>query len=324
MLIALDVGGTNIRVGFFERKKEMQLLKYKGYKTKDFPSFLEFVRFLLKEEKKNISIISIAAAGPIEKSICTLTNLNWKIDAEVIRKVFKIKHVYILNDLKATALGLEHLTDSDFFIINSGCVNKKDNKCIVSAGTGLGEAFLCEGKKETIAVASEGGHSDFAPINKMQSDLLTFLQTKYGHVSYERILSGPGICNLYDFIKEKKITSDIQSVEKELKISSEPQKIITELALNKKSRTCEMVLELFISIYASEAANAALKYLATSGVFLGGGIAPKIIDFIKKEDFMGSFINKGRFEQLMKKIPVKIILNEKIALLGAWDYAIKN
>lgn len=321
MLLVGDVGGTNIRLALFEYKKKGKLLKENRFSTKNYSSLISVINEFLKNEDFKIKTACIGVAGPIRENRCKATNIPWIVDKEEIQKYLKIPKTYLLNDLEANAYSISCLEEKDFYVLNQGSFFSKGNRCIIAAGTGLGEAGIYFDDKKFRPFACEGGHTDFGPQNEIEIELLKFLKKKYGHVSYERILSGPGIYQLYEFLIQNKIESKNEALDKELRKHPEPQIIITNYGINKENIVCEKVLEMFISIYGAESGNAALKFFALGGVYIGGGIALRILEKLKEKNFMNSFLNKGRFTSLMKDIPVKVILNDKAVLIGAKYYA---
>jgi len=324
MLLAGDVGGTHTRLALFEYKTPMKLVTEYKFLSNNYASLLSVVHHFLKDKKKNIEAACFGVAGPVRNGKCKTTNLPWLIDVDEIARDLKISKAYLLNDLEANAYGIETLQEKDFFVLNEGDLKAKGNKCIVSAGTGLGEAGIYFDGENFHPFACEGGHADFAPRNDLEIELLIYLKQKYGHVSYERVLSGPGICNLYEFLVKNKIEMLEASLEKEIDKHPQPQILISEKGVNKENKLCEKVIDWFVSAYGAEAGNAALKFFALGGVYIGGGIAPRILDKFKEEIFMRAFADKGRFSKLMMAMPVKLILNENTALYGAYRFAILN
>ncbi len=324
MLLAGDIGGTHTRLALFEYKKSPKLVKEKKILSNNYSSLISAIHEFLKDENVKIEAASFGVAGPVKHGRCQATNFPWFIDINEIAKDLKISNAYLINDLEANAYGISYLKESDFYTLNEGESDLVGNACILAAGTGLGEAGLYFDGKRLRPFACEGGHTDFGPQNDLEIELLKFLQEKYGHVSYERILSGPGIYNLYEFLIRSKIEQRVESLEKELEKHPEPQVIITKKGVNKENKICERVIDWFVSIYGAEAGNAALKFFALGGVYIGGGIAPNILEKLKEGNFMSSFTNKGRFAKLMMSMPVKVILNDKTSLLGAQYYAILN
>lgn len=314
MYLAGDIGGTKTHLALHSDDK---LIKEKKFPSKDYKDLETIISEFLEGTDAKDLLACFGIAGPVVAEHCELTNLSWALDAKEIKNKLGFQKVALLNDLETNAYGLNVLTDSDYFVINPGVVGAKGNKAVVSAGTGLGEAGIFFDGKEDHPFAGEGGHCDFAPRDQFEMDLLQFLVQKYGHASYERVLSGMGIENIYDFLKT-------QGTEPGLDAEMEGKdraKIISDKALEKSSKICVRTIEVFVSLYGSEAGNVALKFLASGGVYLGGGIAPKLLEFMKSKIFLKAFISKGRFEDLLCDIPVKVILNDQTSLLGATYYA---
>ncbi|NGX62701.1 MAG: Glucokinase [Candidatus Anoxychlamydiales bacterium] len=323
MLLSGDIGGTNTRLALYEYKKPLTLIKENRFLSSSYSTLLSAIHDFLKDEKTQIEAASFGVAGPVKDGKCQTTNIPWFIDIFEIKKDLKIEKAYLLNDLEANAYGIECLKEKEFLILNEG-EDVKANACIVAAGTGLGEAGMYFDGKRLKPFACEGGHTDFAPQNDLEIELLKFLQKKHGHVSYERVLTGSGIYNLYEFLVENGHEPKDEQLDEELKNHVEPQVIITKKGMNKENKTCERVLDWFSSIYGAEAGNAALKFFALGGVYIGGGIAPRILDKLETGNFMKAFADKGRFSSLMMSMPVKVILNDRAALLGASNFALLN
>jgi glucokinase len=252
----------------------------------------------------------LALAGPIQGRKCHLTNLHWDIDADQIEKEHHIAEVHLMNDLVAAAWGLRRLKPKDLFTLNKG-VKESGNQAIIAAGTGLGVAGLCWDGKDHIPLASEGGHVDFAPKDAIDRQLWDYLHKKYGHVSLERVISGPGIEHLYWFLVEKGKHKNILQ-EEEI-----PRQVVEQGLTG--SKICQETLLWFASLYGAAAGNIALQFLSRGGVYLAGGIAPAILDILKQGGFMKAFADKGRFQELLQKMPVHVVLNENLPLLGALE-----
>jgi glucokinase len=248
-------------------------------------------------------------------------NLPWVIRAAQIAKTLKLKTVALLNDLEAAAYGIFTLKPRELFTLNPGKSKRPGNKALIAAGTGLGEATLFDGGKEYFPSASEGGHGDFAPRNEIEVELLRYLFSKFGHVSYERVLSGPGLWNIYEYLKQSGRLEEPSWLHDKLAAAADRSALVTQLALAGESAICERAVELFVSVYGAEAGNMALRAKAIGGIYLGGGIAPKILAKLKERTFMRAFVDKGRYGELLSAIPVWVILNEETALQGAAYYA---
>lgn len=318
--LAADIGGTKTHLNIYQIENEkLIVVKDQKYKSHEHPNLESIVQDFLKDFNGHIERACFGIAGPIHDQVCKATNLPWVVDGKKMQKELKIDKVFLINDLEANAYGIKKLNPEDFFVLNKGEASSKGNLALISAGTGLGEAGFYFDGKETHPFPSEGGHADFAPRDAVEIELLKYLQGKYGHVSYERILSGPGFFDLYLFYTECLKFPKCAKVESR-EVKSDPSRIISEAAIEGKDKTCEEVMHRFVSIYGAESGNLALKFLALGGVYIGGGIAPKILEKMKNGPFLSSFINKGRFEGVLKNIPIKVILDENTALKGAALY----
>jgi glucokinase len=258
------------------------------------------------------------------------TNLPWTVDAAALARKLGLPGVGLLNDLEANAWAVEWLPPGDLSPIQEGAPGAAGNVAVMAAGTGLGEAALVRGGGTTVSLASEGGHADFAPRQDVEVELLRHLRAKFGHVSYERVVSGPGLLNVYEFLRDSGRGEEPAWLAEDMR-RTDPPAAISEAALAGKCALCELALDLFLGVYGAEAGNLALRTMATGGVYLGGGIAPKIFGRRPGHDparssrsveaFRQAFVDKGRFGALLETIPVRVILNDKAALLGAARYA---
>jgi glucokinase len=255
-------------------------------------------------------------AGPVTEEVIIATNLPWWIDIQSLQKALSLKKVEVINDLVANAYGISVLKKGDFEILNVGKA-QKGNQALISAGTGLGEAILFWDGKQHMPSPSEGGHAEFGPRNHLELELFHHLSGSFDHVSYERILSGEGLFHIYQFLKGSKRFGLEPSWLSEKMKEEDPAEVISETARLKKNKLCVKALDLFTSIYGSAAGNLALQVMAVGGVYVGGGIAPKIIWKLKNGTFMKAFKYKGRLSRIVSQIPVKVIMNERTALLGA-------
>ncbi len=320
MFLAGDVGGTKVILALFDGKEKLSCLQEKKYKSRDFPDFLSLLKdFMGSLPTKEISSMCFGVAGPIQKGRSQEINLPWVIDNNELSQALNLKNIWLINDLEANAWGLRMLGKDEIFVINAG-KESAGNQALISAGTGLGEAGLYWDGITHRPFACEGGHVDFAPRDEEEIDLLRYLQHQLGRVSCERVLSGAGIYRLYRFLvdtKRAKENPDILAIA----TKDEPQREILNRAVDRSCTTCMRVIRLFVSLYGAEAGNLALKFLSRGGIFLGGGIAPHLIPFFHESTFMKSFTAKGRFASLLSSMPVKIVLNERTALLGAACYA---
>ena len=320
MFLAGDIGGTKSRLALFTYDKEIKIIKEERFQSDNFTSLNAVLRKFLSGQKEKIEAACFGLPGPVREGRCQTTNLPWIIVADELAEDLQAE-VFLINDLVSNAYGIERLSDNELYVLNEGIPNQAGNAALISAGTGLGQAGLFWDGKRHIPFACEGGHSDFGAKDELEIELLRYLQRKYGHVSFERMVSGPGLHNIYQFLVDTMRELRLHSIEM-LFLKGDPGRVITEKAMNSEVRGCEMALELFISLYGAEAGNLALKIFAINGIFLGGGMAPRILEKLKEGSFMRTFADKGRFSSLMKTIPVKVIMNPRTALLGAEQYLI--
>lgn len=322
LFLAGDIGGTKTLLAIYESDgKKLNCVRREKYVSKDYPSLEKIIELFLTDEK--ITRACFGIAGPIENDICRATNLPWIVKGKEIAKQFKIPEVFLINDLLANAYGLKELSSKDLYILNEGERLQGVNQCLISAGTGLGEAPIFFDGQDLIPGASEGGHADFAPRNEREVELFLYLREKFGHVSYERVLSGHGMVNLYQFLIDKKYYKETLSIQQEMLIE-DPAAVISRAGIEKKCSLCEETIKWFCSLYGAEAGNLALKVFAVGGTFIGGGIAPKIIEEMKKGEFMRAFTDKGRFSSLLKNIPVYVVLDSNTALKGSAYFCLKQ
>jgi glucokinase len=323
MILAGDIGGTNTRLALIEAKNDgLQIVFEKTFPSRERTSLEAALAEFLSLHKCNLTKASFGIAGPVRNGRCEATNLPWVVDSKHVAKRLRLRHVGLINDLEANAYGIAVLQSTDFVILNKGARNAKGNKAIISAGTGLGEAGMYWDGQVHRPFPSEGGHADFAPRNHLEIELLVYLMKRYQRVSYERLVSGPGLVNVYQFLRDTGKGEEPAWLAEEMR-HGDPAPVISQHALDGKSPLCLHALELFVSLYGAEAGNLALKIMATGGVYLGGGIAPKIVSSIKMKDpeFMNAFTAKGRMRPLLQDIPVRVIMNPKTALLGAARHA---
>ncbi len=332
-VLAGDIGGTKTNLGIFEvQNQQIVSLLESTWISKDFHSLEEIIeqfwQQILTEGKdqplsdhiSSISNVCFGIAGPVSDNRCEVTNLPWVVDGRQIQQQFGWQSVSLLNDLEANAWGIAALDEDDFVVLNQG-VDVQANASIIAAGTGLGEAGLFWDGRQHIPFASEGGHTDFSPATEKEYRLQQFLRKKYaGHVSWERIVSGMGLENLYQFLCYE------DNLQPPLWLSQQMQEgdaaaAISRAAIAGKDPVCEQALNWFVHLYGVETGNHALKIMARGGVFLGGGIAPKIISKLQSDDFIKAFTAKGRMQPLLEAMPVKVIMNDKTALYGPALYA---
>lgn len=325
MILAGDVGGTkcNLAVYSFSGNKPESCFE-NSYPSEDFPglegvisSFVEEFEKVFPHKSRAIRAACIGIAGPVVSQKVDTTNLPWVISAEGLREVLGIRHVLLINDLEATGYGVLNLDDSEFLTLNQGQPDNSGQAALIAAGTGLGETIFVRRDGQLYPLPSEGGHSSFSPCSRLEMDLLEYLLDRYDHVSTERVLSGPGLYNIYRFLRDTGIEKEPSGLGESLAGAGDPSAFISGKALEGEFPIAVRALELFVSVYGSEAANLALKANSTSGVYIGGGIAPKILPFLVKELFIKAFLAKGRMRGFLESMPVRVALNPKAALLGA-------
>jgi glucokinase len=321
MILAGDIGGTNTRFAAFEVTGEgLRVAESQTFPSRDHKGLAEIVAAFLSVHKLPIKQACFGVAGPVKDGRCVATNLPWVVDVHDMRKILGLQSVYLINDLEANAYGVATLGVNDFSILNEGEIHVHGNAAIIAAGTGLGEAGYYWDGTHHHPFACEGGHTDLGPRNDLEMELLRFLLARFGHVSYERVLSGPGLLHIYEFFRDKGYGKEPSWLAEEMRLQ-DPSAVISKSALEGRSELCVRALDLFVSLYGAEAGNLALKVMATAGLFIGGGIAPKIISKLKDGTFMQAFTEKGRMRSVMEAIPVRVILYDQTPLLGAAHYA---
>jgi glucokinase len=260
--------------------------------------------------------------GPVRDGRLRLTNLPWTLDSRELAKNLQIDHVFLINDLEANGYGVAELGPDQIYTLSEGDASQIGNRGLIAAGTGLGEGILAWNGRIHVPYPSEGGHTDFGPRSEDEIELLRFLQRKYnGRVSYERVVSGMGLTNVYEFLRDSKGMDEPKWLADDIAAVDDPNRVITEMALSAKSEICAKTLDMLVSIYGAEAGNLALKVLSVGGMYVGGGIAPKILEKLKDGTFIKAFQDKGRLSQLLINMPVRVILDSGAALMGAAAYA---
>jgi glucokinase len=318
MLLAGDIGGTKTVLALFSREAgPHQILEKKKYRSKKYDSLDSIVQEFVAEFGAEIEAASFGVAGPVQHNRVQVTNLPWIVDGAALSQALAGAPVHLLNDLQAIANAVPILEGEDLHTLQAGEADPQGAIGVIAPGTGLGEAFLVWNGRHHQAYPSEGGHTDFAPRNTLEFGLLQYLRQKYNRVSYERVCSGIGIPNIYAYLRDSGQTPEVEAVTAQLAEADDWTPIIVAAAVTGQSPLCQATLDLFISILGAEAGNLALKLLATGGIYLGGGIPPRILPQIEASDFLSSFQRKGRFAPLLARIPVHIILSPQAALYGA-------
>ncbi|MDF1592773.1 MAG: glucokinase [Desulfobacterales bacterium] len=324
MILAGDIGGTNARLAIIETVDgRFRFLAEETFASREEPSLESVLGKFLMNPAWPITKACLGIAGSVRDGRCEATNLPWVIDSQVVARQLNIARVKLINDLEAQAYGIAAIETKDFEVLNQGNHDARGNQAVISAGTGLGEAVLFWDGGEYRPFASEGGHADFAPRNHLEMELLNYLLKRHSRVSVERLVSGQGLANIYQFFKDKGGVKEPAWLADEMR-QKDPPAVISENALNGKSSLCMAALDLFAALYGAEAGNLALKVMATGGVYLGGGIAPKIVAKLREPVFMNAFTAKGRMKPLLQAMPVRVILNPKVALIGAARHAMQE
>ena len=327
MLLIGDIGGTKTALAVVSKELgPRHLVAEATFPSTKFASLEAIVRQFLKDINLAIDDAVFGVAGPVVENRTKLINLPWVLDANELQETFHFSSIRILNDLEAIAHAVPILERSELFTLNKGVSANKGNIAVVAPGTGLGEAFLTWDGKRYQMHSSEGGHADFAPNSRLETNLLNYLRGRFDHVSYERVCSGLGISNIYSYLKQGGYGNEPLWLTERLAEADDPTPVIMNAALDEERpcKICVKTLDEFVSILGAEAGNLALKTLATKGVYIDGGIPPRILPFFKKDLFMKSFRSKGRYSGFMDRIPVHIILNTKVALIGAACKALEN
>ncbi|QBD77709.1 glucokinase [Ktedonosporobacter rubrisoli] len=320
MLLAGDIGGTKSNLAIFSSEAEIRKPVLEAtFPSAQYSSLEELIHTFLSQNDVRVEAACFGVAGPVIEGKAKVTNLPWELDKERLQRELKIPAVHLMNDLDAMAHAIPLLEAEDVYTLNEGQPEAHGTLAVIAPGTGLGEAFLTWNGTRYQAFPSEGGHADFAPTNEAELDLLRYLWKRYGHVSYELVCSGKGLPNVYAYMRECTPLKEHAWVTEQLDAQGDHTPLIVQAALDveRVSERSQAAVSMLVAILGAEAGNLALKVLATGGVYLGGGIPPRILSYLKEEQFMQSFKNKGRFAEMMTNIPVHVVLNPKLALLGA-------
>jgi glucokinase len=320
MLLAGDIGGTKTNLAIYSPETGPDTpLAEATFQSGKYPNLESLVGEFLKQNDFPITRASFGVAGPIVGTQATITNLPWVMEERQLEKKLNLPSVRLLNDLAAIAYSVPYLGADDLHPLNEGVPTFGGTLAIIAPGTGLGEAYLTWHETRYKAHASEGGHADFAPTTSLELDMLRYFQDQFGHVSYERVCSGKGIPNIYKFLKNSGYAKEPPWLANLLEEADDLTPVIVKAALDKEKNCdlCTKTLNIFVSVLGAEAGNMALRLMATGGVYLGGGIPPRILPALDHPLFMQTFTRKGRFSKFLKKIPVHVIRNTKAALLGA-------
>ena len=317
MILAGDIGGTNSRLAFFDATNgRLKLVSEAIYPSRDYLGLEQIISTFVRHDSGVVDAACFGVAGPVRNGQAQISNLSWAVETKSLADELNLRNTFLINDLEAMAWGIGVLQPSDMVTLNPGVQNAYGNRAVIAAGTGLGEAGMFWDGRQHHVFACEGGHTDFGPRNDLEIELLRHLLAKFGRVSYERVLSGPGLVNIYHFLRDTGRGEEPKWLAEAMTIG-DPAAAISRAALEGKSALCEQALDVFAAIYGAEAGNLALKILATGGIFITGGIAPKILPKLSSSLFQEAFLSKGRMRSLLESIPVQVIVNENTGLLGA-------
>jgi len=318
MLLAGDIGGTKTKLAIYSPEDGARApIAEQTFSSQAYDHLESIAQAFLEEVGVDVERACFGVAGPIIENRVDVTNLPWVIDARTMEQELDLESVILLNDLAAIANGVPFLRPDELHTLHKGTCDPLGAVGVMAPGTGLGEAFLTWDGERYQPQDSEGGHTDFAPTTARQVRLLSYLLKDMAHVSYETVCSGRGIPNIYRFLKEAESVSEPDWMADRLADADDPTPIIAKAALDSECELCTLTMDTFVSIMGAEAGNIALKVMATGGVYLGGGIPPKILPLIKENTFLTAFFEKGRLAHVVERIPVHVILNPDIALFGA-------
>ena len=332
MILAGDIGGTKVHLALYRfAQGELEHVRDQVFPAKNYTSLLPIVQEFLRLEstggkqsdavEEKVFAACFGAPGPVRDGCIQLTNLPWLLDSRHLSNQLNIPHVFLINDLEANAYGIPELHPEQICELNEGAKDLIGNRCLMSAGTGLGEALIVWDGKHHYPVASEGGHVDYAPRTDLEIELLRYLQHELqGRVSWERVCSGIGLRNIYAFLRDAKRMEEPAWLKQRME-TEDPNAVIGDVGESGQNELCSTTLDLFIAAYGAGAGNLALKILAQGGVYIGGGIAPKLIKKIQEGGFMRAFCDKGRMSDLVGNMPVRVIMESRAALMGAAAYA---
>jgi glucokinase len=323
MILAGDIGGTRTRLAAFDAEgSKLKCVVEKTYPSQEHSGLAEIITAFIKTEGIPVHTACFGVAGPVRGGRSKISNLPWTIDSRLLAQQLKLDSVGLINDLEAYAYGVDALESKDLVTLGAGSTDAEGNRAVISARTGLGVAGLYWDGFRHHPFACEGGHTDFAPRNDLEIELFRYILKKYGHVSSERILSGPGIKNIYDFLCDTKKAEEPVWLKEQMDKTHDAPALISQTALEKKAAVCEQTFSVFVSIYGAKAGDFALNFMSTGGIFICGIIAARNLPMMKDPLFMESFLSKGRMRGLLEDMPVKIVLNDDCGIMGAARYTL--
>ncbi len=323
MILAGDIGGTNTRLALFEEAGTLQPGRSQTFPSREHPSFAAIVRSFLAGSDDRPDRACFGVAGAVRRGRVAATNLPWTLDEVALAGELSIGRVALLNDLEAAGWAVDVLAPADVAVLAPGEPDPEGNGAVLAAGTGLGEAGLVFDGRRRRPFASEGGHSDFAPRDEIQWELRRHLAARFGNASWERVLSGPGLVNVYAFLRETGRGEEPAWLAEEMR-EGDAAAAVARAALAGRSELAARALGIFASVYGAAAGNLALHFAAGAGVWIAGGIAPRILPALRAPDFLEALLDKGRFRPWLEKVPVRVVLDERAPLLGAARYALRE
>src|ERR1700730_2661114 len=323
MILAGEIGATRTRLAAFETQgNRLKCVVEKIYMSQQRDGLSGILAEFIKTEGIPVHSACLGVAGPVRAGRSKICNLPWIIAAKGVAKQLRLNSVGLLNDLEAYAYGIDGLESKDFITLSEGVEEAEGNRAVISAKTGLGMAGLYWGGFRHHPFACEGGNADFAPRNELQTELLVYLQKKYGRISCERLLSGPGIKNIYDFLRDARKAEEPEWLRTQMSTAPDPPALISQQAFAGKAAICDQTMSIFVSVFGAQAGNCALNFMSTGGIFIGGVIAAKIVPKMKDPVFLASFLDKGRMGAILKDMPVKIVINDDCGIIGAARYTL--
>ena len=313
-ILAADIGGSQARLGLFTLQHGELILKtIKSYRTSEFSSFPALMDVFMSQYSSKADSVCLGVAGPVVNGQVTGTNFAWTISRKIVQSAFPGVPIQILNDMQASAYGLATLRREELKCLLEGA-GLSGNAAIIAPGTGLGEVGMCLTQEGLVPFASEGGHCDYSPRTELEMSLWRELKEEFGHVSWERLISGPGIVRIYAYLRRREVASNPSH-----ELFSDPQQV-SQAALDGSCQLCQRTMEWFFKFLAVECSQLALKFNALGGIYIGGGIVPEVLELINIKQFKEHFYAVGRLRSLMEKVPVRIILRENTPLWGAAAY----
>ncbi len=324
MILAGDIGGTKSRLAFFSPEGDARTaVDERSLPSRDYPGLAAVLKDFLQAHPRPVEFTCFGVPGPVRDGRCETPNLPWVVDMRELQRVTG-SVVVLINDLEATGYGIPTLRPEEFFVLSEGRPDPQGNAVLIAPGTGLGEGILFWDGSRHRPSPSEGGHCTFAARTALEIDFKVRLQKRYDHVSFDRVVSGSGLRRLYNFLKETGYAEEPDWLAREIAAADDPAAVISRVAIEEKNELCVKALDMWTSVFGTEAGNLALKALATAGVYVGGGIAPKILPKLKDGTFLTAFHDKGRLSSVLGQIPVHVILNDKAALYGTAHYALEH